>query len=162
MESTVTLRDATGFMRGWRVPRIVVLIALSCSLGSVPVATADPITITGGALTETGIFGSTTFILTGKDFAVAGVGEPGFAGPLACFPCVAGDLVNFDGRFVGGTLGAGPAIVNGMAYARVFYAGVLAFEAETVQFPAGSSTVELTSSFVLSADPGDPSVLQGF
>jgi hypothetical protein len=146
-------------MRGV-VPRIVVLIALACCLGSAPtIATADPITITGGALVATGSFGSTTFILTGENFAAAGGQEPGFAAPSLCSPCVAGDLVNLDGNFVGeSTLGSGPAIVNGLAYSKVFYAGQLEFDAETVQFPAGSSTVKLMSPFVLSTD----SLLEGF
>jgi hypothetical protein len=136
------------------VPRVVVLIALACSLGSAPaVATADPITITGGALTSAGLFGPTTFILTGENFAAASVGESGFAAPMLCSPCVAGDLVSLDGNFAGeSTLGSGPAIVNGVTYSKVFYAGQLQFEAETVQFPAGSSTVELMSPFVLSTD----------
>jgi hypothetical protein len=146
------------------VPRIVVLIALACCLGSAPtIATADPITITGGALVATGSFGSTTFILTGENFAAAGGQEPGFPAPSLCSPCVAGDLVNLYGNFVGeSTLGSGPAIVNGIAYSKVFYAGQLEFDAETVQFPAGSSTVKLMSPFVLSTDPGGPSSLQGF
>jgi PEP-CTERM motif len=149
-----------GAIRGCRVPRIAVLIALVCGLGSAPtIATADPITITGGALTTAGIFGPTTFILTGENFAAAGVGQPGFAAPTLCFPCVAGDLVSLDGNFAGeSTLGSGPAIVNGVAYSKVFYAGGLQFEAETVQFPAGSSTVTLMSPFVLSTD----SFLEGF
>ena len=144
--------------------RIVELLALSCCLGAVPtVVTADPITITGGALTATGTVGPTTFILTGDNFAAAGGRDPGFAGPSLCSPCVAGNLVNFDGRFVGeATLGSGPAIVDGVAYSRLFYAGVLAFDGGTEQFPVGSSTVNLMSSFALSTDPGDPSFLQGF
>lgn len=143
------------------MPRIAVLIALACGLGSAPtVATADPITIiTGGALTTAGIFGPTTFIVTGENFAAAGVGQSGFAAPILCSPCVAGDLVSLDGNFEGdSTLGSGPAIVNGVAYSEVFYAGRLQFEAETVQFPAGNSTVTLTSPFVLSTD----SFLEGF
>ncbi len=140
--------------------RIAVLIALACGLGSAPtVATADPITITGGALTTAGIFGPTTFILTGENFAAAGVGQSGFAAPILCSPCVAGDLVSLDGNFAGeSSLGSGPAIVNGVAYSEVFYAGRLQFEAETVQFPAGNSTVKLMSPFVLSTD----SFLEGF
>jgi PEP-CTERM motif len=148
-------------MRGCRVPRIVVLIALACCLGSAPtIATADPITITGGALVATGDSGNTTFVLTGENFAAAGVGEPGFAGPFLCSnPCVTGDLVSLDGNFAGeSTLGSGPAIVNGVPYSKMFYAGGLAFEAETVQFPAGSSTVKLMSPFALSND----SFLEGF
>ena len=146
------------------MPRIVVLIALACCLGSAPpVARADPITITGGALTATGVFGPTTFILTGENFAVAGGREPGFAGPSQCSPCVAGDVVNFNSQFEGeATLGSGPAIVNGVAYSKLFYAGVLAFQGDGVQFPAGSSTVNLMSSFALSTDPANASFLEAF
>jgi hypothetical protein len=144
--------------------RLAALAALVCCFDSIPAfVRADPITITGGALTATGVFGSTTFILTGKGFAVAGGREPGSADPSGCSPCVAGDIVSFNGQFAGeSTLGSGPAILNGLAYSKLFYAGRLGFEGGEVEFPGGSSTVNLVSPFALSSDPGDPSFLQGF
>ena len=144
--------------------RLAALAALVCCFDSIPAfVRADPITITGGALTATGVFGSTTFILTGKGFAAAGGREPGFAGPSACSPCVAGDFVSFSGEFAGeSTLGSGPAIFNGLAYSKLFYAGRLGFGGGGVVFPVGSSTVNLVSPFALSTDPVDSSFLQGF
>jgi hypothetical protein len=146
------------------VPRVVVLIALSCYLASIPsVAAADPITVTGGSLTTSGVFGPVDFTLTGQGFSAHGGGEPGFAGPSLCTPCVTGNLVDFNGTFAGEfTLGSGPATVNGVSYPNVFYTGSLEFEAPGVTFPGGSSTVTLTSPFMLATPPGSASSLQGF
>jgi hypothetical protein len=131
-------------------------------LWAVPVG-ADPITITGGALTTVGVFGSNSFTLTGEGVSFVGGGDPGFAAPSGCSPCMAGDLVNMNGRFVGDfTLGSGPATVNGVSYPKVYYAGVLDFQAEAVTFPVGSSNVELTSPFVLTSGPSNGSFLEGF
>jgi hypothetical protein len=83
-------------------------------------------------------------------------------GPSAsCFPCVAGDLVNFDNLFVG-TLGSGPATVDGVSYSQLSYAGVLAIDAQTIAFPDASSSLDLTSPFALVPDAADRSFLAGY
>src|SRR5215213_2132975 len=143
--------------------RLCALAALACCLCAPTRAEADPITITGGALTAVGIFGPISFTLTGDGFSAVGGREPGFAGPSLCSPCVAGDSVNFNALFAGeSTLGSGPATVAGVSYSKVYYAGVLAFEAGAETFPSASSTVELVSPFVLSSDPADQSFLEGY
>jgi len=146
------------------VLRLLAPVALICGLASTPeTVTADPITVTGGSLTAVGIAGPISFSLTGDNFSVVGGGEPGFVGPAACSPCLAGDLVNFNSLFAGGfTLGSGPAIVNGVSYSNVFFAGQLAFAGDTATFPGGSSTVQVVSPFVLASDPADPSFIQGY
>ena len=76
---------------------------------------------------------------------------------------MAGDSVNFNALFAGeSTLGSGPATVGGVSYSKVYYAGMLAFEAGARTFPSASSMVELVSPFVLSSDPADQSFLEGF
>jgi len=145
--------------------RLTCLAALACCCSAPLPARADTITITGGALTAVGTFGFTSFTLTGEGFEVVGGREPGFAGPASCFPCVAGDPVNFDGQFSGGfTLGSGPATVDGVSYAKLWYTGVLAFDGETMAFPGGSSSVDVTSPFSLVSEGvlGEASFLQGF
>jgi hypothetical protein len=143
--------------------RLTCLAALVCCCSAPLPARADTITITGGALTAVGTFGFTSFTLTGEGFEVVGGREPGFAGPASCFPCVAGDPVNFDGQFSGGfTLGSGPATVDGVSYAKLWYTGVLAFDGETMAFPEASSSLDLTSPFALVSDPGNRSFLQGY
>jgi hypothetical protein len=141
-----------------RRPLVLAILGL-CLTPSV--ARADTVTITGGELTAVGIFGFTTFTLTGDGFSASGGREPGGVGP-ACAPCVAGDPVTFDSTFAGEfTLGSGPATVNGLSYSRVYYYGDLSFDGETIPFPAGSATIELTSPFVLRSDPANPSFLAG-
>ena len=147
------------------MPRVCALATLACCLCIPTIATADPLIITGGALTSLPVlFGSTSFTLTGDGFSFVGGDEQGAAGPNStCRPCVAGDIVSFNGLFSGEyTLGSGPATVNGVSYSNVNYAGTLAFQAGSVTFPGGSSEiVELVSPFVLASDPF-PSFLQGF
>jgi hypothetical protein len=146
--------------------RLTCLAALACCCSAPLPARADTITISGGALTAVGIFGFTSFTLTGEGFEVVGGREPGGVGPAgSCFPCVAGDPINFDSRFVGEfTLGSGPAIVDGVSYAKLWYTGVLAFDGETMAFPGGSSSVDLTSPFSLVSEGvlGERSFLQGY
>jgi hypothetical protein len=131
------------------VPRLICAAVLASCLIAPLAAGTDTITISGGALTAVGLQGSTSFTLTGDGFAVTGGREPGFVGPsVSCFPCVAGDPIDFDSRFVGEfTLGSGPATVGGVSYDRLWYAGVLAFDGETIAFPGGSSSVDSTSPF---------------
>jgi hypothetical protein len=146
--------------------RLTCLAALACCCSAPLPARADTITISGGALTAVGIFGFTSFTLTGEGFEVVGGREPGGVGPAgSCFPCVAGDPVNFDSQFSGGfTLGSGPATVDGVSYAKLWYTGVLAFDGETMAFPGGSSSVDLTSPFSLVSEGvlGERSFLQGY
>jgi hypothetical protein len=74
-----------------------------------------------------------------------------------------GDPIDFDSRFVGEfTLGSGPATVGGVSYDRLWYAGVLAFDGETIAFPGGSSSVDSTSPFSLVSDAVERSFLEGF
>lgn len=146
--------------------RVCAVAALACYLSVPTLATAEPLTITGGALTSLPVlFGSTSFTLTGDGFSFVGGDEQGAAGPNStCRPCVAGDIVNFNGLFSGEyTLGSGPATVNGVSYSKVYYGGTLAFQAGSITFPGGSSEIiELVSPFVLAWDPPIQVSLQGF
>jgi hypothetical protein len=148
------------------VPRLICAAALASCLIAPQAARADTITISGGALTSVGLQGDISFTLTGDGFSVTGGREAGNTGPLlSCFPCVAGDPINFDSRFVGElTLGSGPATVDGVSYERLWYAGVLAFDGETMAFPGGSSSVDLTSPFSLVSEGGvgERSFLEGY
>jgi hypothetical protein len=146
------------------MPRLTCVAALACCLSAPLQARADTITISGGAITAEGLAGPISFSLTGDGFAVEGGGEPGFVGPsVSCFPCVAGDPINFDSRFVGeSTLGSGPATVDGVSYPQVWYAGVLAIDGQTLAFPTASTSLDLTSSFMLVSDATERSFLEGY
>jgi len=144
------------------MPHVRALAALVCCVWAPTLAGADPITITGGALTTVGIFGSTSFSLTGDGFSVGGF--QGSRPPTFCFPCLAGDSVSFESSFKGDlNLGYGAAMVDGVSYPNLYYTGVLAFQGGSVTFPGGSSgTVALVSPFVLASDPVNGSFLEGF
>ena len=101
------------------MPRVRALAALVCCVWVPTLAGADPVTITGGALTTVGIGGDTSFTLTGDGFSV--VGFQGSRPFSTCFPCVAGDSLSFNSSFKGDlNLGFGPAIVDGVSYPTLY------------------------------------------
>jgi hypothetical protein len=147
------------------VPRLICAAALASCLIAPQAARADTITISGGALTSVAAQGNISFTLTGDGFSVTGGREPGNTGPLAsCSPCVAGDPIHFDSNYGGSSLGSGPATVDGVSYAKLWFEGQLAFDGETMAFPGGSSIVDLTSPFSLVSDgvAGEGSFLYGY
>ena len=66
------------------MPRVRALAAFVCCVWVPTLAGADPVTITGGALTTVGIGGDTSFTLTGDGFSV-GPAFPGSRPPTTCF-----------------------------------------------------------------------------
>jgi hypothetical protein len=71
--------------------------------------------------------------------------------------------VDFDSRFVGeSTLSSGPATVDAVSYAQVWYAGVRALNGETMVFPTADTNLELSSPFSLASDLADRSFLEGY
>jgi hypothetical protein len=63
------------------MPRLIAPAVLASCLLMSGVARADTVTITGGALTAVGVFGATSFNVTGDGFSAAGGNEPGGVGP---------------------------------------------------------------------------------
>jgi hypothetical protein len=111
-------------------------------------ATADPIVITGGTLSVTGLTGGPQFNLTGDNFAVVGLGEQGSSHPqMSCGPCESGKAIDLGGFFAG-TSGLGGGL-----------GGTLTLTAPTIIVPNIASDITLTSPFTLSAHllfcPGD-------
>jgi len=126
-------------------------------------ATADPIQITGGALTTIGLNGSPDFTLVADGFVVTGGrGDFGGTGPASCSPCAPGDLIPFDSTYSGSSLGTGAAHVDGVTYPHLYYAGVFQFLAGDVLFPVASGPVTLTVPFQFRDKAGDPAFMSGY
>jgi hypothetical protein len=140
-----------------RAPRnlIVASLFLVCLLSAS--ARADEVVITGGIVTQD--FIGHTFDLTGQGFRASGFGEVGHA---PCFPCRPGDAFSVSNSFAGESmLHNGPAIVNGVSFAQLFYTGTITFSAGSLIMPYDqSSIIVLNIPFTLSGNlngfVGDP------
>jgi len=92
--------------------------------------------------------------------AGAGGGDTGNTGGQDCDPCRPGRSISMAGFFGGRTLGSGSAVVNGVLYPQVFFAGTLRFQANTTVMPDfdGNSWRNVTVPFSLDTISG----LQGY
>lgn len=63
---------------------------------------ADPLVVTSGTITVTGILGGPLGGLTGDNFSIGGLGGgTGSFTPQQCFPCAPGSTLNITGFFGG-------------------------------------------------------------
>jgi len=108
---------------------------------------ADPIEITTGSLTVSGLNGGFNFSFQGSNFAAAGTAGPkgNVAAQTICNPsCAAGTTISVNGQFTGSFLGVGNALINGTLYQGVGFAGTLNFSGTPFPVPSGSGVVTLT------------------
>ena len=113
-------------------------------------ATADPLVITSGTLTVTGLGGGPHFTLTGVNFSINGGGEQGSSHPqMSCKPCVSGATIGLGGFFAGSSV-FHSAIIDGTFYPNIGLGGALSLGGPTVIVPDSTSNLTLTSPFSLS------------
>lgn len=134
------------------MPRVLVLCAfLMVTLA--PSVKADPIVVTSGSLSVTGINGGPHFSLFGDNFSVTGGGEQGSEQAQQCFPCLNGSQIGVNAFFAGGsTLGGGAVTINGMTFTNLVYAGTFVFSSGTVTIPAATTNISLTIPFTFAGD----------
>jgi len=121
---------------------LLMIVALTAATAS-----ADPIVITSGTLTVTGLSGGPQFSLTGLNFAANGGGEQGSSHPqMLCFPCVSGDAIDVGG-FFGGSSVFHSATLNGTFYPNIGLGGVFILSGPTIIVPNSTSNPTLTSPF---------------
>lgn len=126
--------------------RIIIGLCAFVMLVITPSVKADPIVITSGSLTVTGIAGSPTYSISGMNFSVTSVGGDSGNTPN-CLPCLPGQLANVSSFLVGSSLGHGPATINGVSFPELFYSGTFNLGA-TVLLPVGGTTdLTLTTPF---------------
>ena len=134
--------------------RILIVLCAFLMLTLAPSVKADPIVVTGGSLSVTGISGGPHFNLTGENFSVSGGGEPGSTQAVACFPCVSGNVIGLNGFYAGGaTLGAGGGslTINGTTFTNLVFAGTFVFTASAV-IPAATTNISITAPFTFAGD----------
>ena len=97
---------------------------------------ADPIVITGGSLTVTGLSGGPSFSLFGDNFATSGVGDRGALGLQARAVFTSGSVVDVSANFVGSSLEP--------------HAGFFMFTGPPIIVPFSLTTLTITSPFEFS------------
>ena len=104
----------------------------------------DPITVTSGFLSVTGLSTNAMFEIDGQDFLAAGRLERGVVFPdLTCFPCEAGDPISLRTSLLS-SAGAGTATVDGTVFPLIGFSAVdFLFVAPGIVAPStpGSFTV---------------------
>lgn len=111
-----------------------------------PSVKADPIVVTSGSLSVTGISGGPHYSLFGQNFSVNGGGEQGSSQPQSCFPCVSGNLIGLNGFFGGSSLGGGIVTINGVTFNNLVFAGTFLFTGAAV-IPAATTNISITAPF---------------
>jgi hypothetical protein len=140
-------------------------VAPACllALTMIPAAVfADPIPVTSGFFSVTGLGASAVFDLQGPDYRAAGGFEPGVVGPdLTCFPCVAGAVISLDTSFLA-SQGTGSATVDEMSFPSIGLAAHnFLFEAPDIVAPGTTGSFTVTRPFTFTGrlsgfDPSDP------
>src|SRR3569832_587045 len=109
------------------MPRIVLVLCAFLMLALTPSVKADPLVVTSGSITSTGIINSgQQFTISGENFSASGSGQLGSTQAQQCFPCVSGNVISVNGFFAGSSvsnLGSGNFIVDGMTFNIVIFGG---------------------------------------
>jgi hypothetical protein len=108
--------------------KLLIVLCAFVVLTLTPSVKADPIVVTSGSLSVTGISGGPHFSLFGENFSAFGGGEPGSTQATQCFPCVSGNVIGLNGFYAGGaTLGFGGGVVTVgfTTFTNLVYAGTL-------------------------------------
>lgn len=115
---------------------------------------ADPIVVTSGSITVSGLAGGPHFNLAGNNFSATSLGgDTGNFGPQSsCGPCVAGATVSAGGSWIGLQVGGGgTATVNGTSFTNVGWSGNLGVGGSTFVVPSVMNSVTITVPFTLTA-----------
>jgi hypothetical protein len=131
--------------------KILIVLCAFLMLTLTPSVKADPIVVTSGSLSVTGISGGPRYSLFGENFSVNGGGELGSSDPQKCFPCVSGNLIGLNGFFAGSSLGSGTVTIDGMTFSGVF-TGAFLFTGGPVTIPAATTNVSINAPFTFAGD----------
>jgi len=126
--------------------KILIAVCAFLMLAVAPAVKADPLVVTGGALTVPGFLRAPVYSFTAQNFSVTGAGSE-FGSAPSCFPCTSGNSINLSSLFVGGSLGLGSLTVNGTTFDNLFFGGFFQFTSGTVVIPAATTNISITSPF---------------
>ena len=127
--------------------KIVIGVCAFVILVITPSVQADPIVITSGSITVTGLVGVPHSILMGDNFSLTAAGLDSGNTPN-CGPCFGGVPTRTSSFFVGSAIGVGTATINGMTFTNVGFRGTFNLGAPDAVLPAnGTSDVTLMIPF---------------
>lgn len=128
-----------------------ILISLSALLMLViaPSVHADPIVITSGFISVTGLGGGPTYSLSGQNFSATGAGEQGFTAPQTCSPCPSGTSLGLASTFIGTSIGGGSVTINGMTFTNIAIDGILTITGTPLTVPAALTDITISGPFSL-------------
>jgi PEP-CTERM motif len=115
---------------------------------------ADPIVVTSGTITVSGLAGGPHFNLSGNNFTATSVGGDtgNFQLQNSCAPCVAGQTLGVGGSFIGSQIGGGgTATINGMSFSGLGYQGQIHLGGNQFVVPSVMTNVTITVPFTFSA-----------
>lgn len=138
------------------MPRIVLVLCAFLMLALTPSVKADPLVVTSGSFTSTGIINSATqqFTISGPNFSASGSGQLGSTQAQSCFPCLSGNTISVNGFFAGSSisnLGAGNFIIGGNTFNNVIFGGTFQFTGSAV-IPAATTNISITAPFTFTGD----------
>lgn len=110
---------------------------------------AEPIVVTSGFLTSTGLSGVGHFDLVGAGFRVAGTTDIGLVSPSMCFPCSPGDVVDLSVDLSGRLDLDGQALIDGASAGSLFDGGFF-FDAGSITIPANPEDFSVVRPFTFS------------
>jgi hypothetical protein len=106
-------------------------LLFACCLFFAAQVRADPIVITGGAVTQS--LQGHQFDFSGAGFRMSGYGD---AGRSPCVPCMAGESINLNTNWSGYyEFHSGPATINGINYDRLYFSGVMSLTGGPLTMP---------------------------
>ena len=137
------------------MPRILIVLCAFLMLALTPSVKADPLVVTSGSLSSTGIINpGQQFTLSGENFSASGSGQLGSTQAQACFPCASGNLISVNGFFAGSSisnLGSGNFIIGGTTFNNVIFGGTFVFTGSAV-IPAATTNISITAPFTFAGD----------
>jgi hypothetical protein len=133
------------------MPRIVIVLCAFLLLTLTPSVKADPLVITGGSLSITGIFDGPSYSVSGQNFSISGSGEPGSFQATACFPCVSGNTIGLNAFVAGSSLGGGTITFEGTTLNNLVFGGTWIFTSSAL-IPAATTNITITAPFTFTGD----------
>lgn len=114
---------------------------------------ADPIVVTSGTITVSGLAGGPHFNLSGNNFTATSTGgDTGNFQLQHCAPCIAGQTFGVGGLFLGAQIGGGgTATINGMSFSGLGYSGQIVLGGNSFVVPSVMTNVTITVPFTFTA-----------
>ena len=131
--------------------KILIVLCAFLMLTLTPSVKADPLVVTSGSLSVTGLSGGPRYSLFGENFSVTGGGSQGFAAPQTCAACESGNLIGVGGFFAGTSVGSSTITIDGMIFSGIS-SGTFVITGTAVTIPAATTNVSINAPFTFAGN----------